>query len=138
MSCLLPNSSTSKYDTSLKVDISKYISEENKKNKPDNYDSVEISYIQTNDSYEISNNAKWSDVKTIKFSEFDKDEYKSGTTLNGINYSKTENLISKSYSNTANDPVTEYYVIKVVTKYNVKGAEDIEPVYKTVSFTYNK
>lgn len=132
------NPNTSKYDTSLKVDISKYISAEDKKNKPDNYDSVEISYIQTNDSYEISNNAKWSDVKTIKFSEFDKDEIKSGTTLEAINYSKTENLISKSYSTTANETVTEYYVIKVVTKYNVKGAEDIEPAYRPVSFTYKK
>lgn len=121
----------------LKVNISKYISEENKNNKPGNYDAVEISYIKTNEYFEITNEEKWSDVTTIKFSEFKDLKYMNGTTLKGINYSTTKTLISKPYSDKTTEKVTDYYVIKVVTKYNVKGAKDAED-YRNVEFTYLK
>lgn len=121
----------------LKVNISKYISEENKNNKPGNYDAVEISYIKTNEYFEITNEEKWSDVTTIKFSDFKKLENKNGTTLEGIDYSTTKTLISKPYSDKTTEWVTDYYVIKVVTKYNVKGAKDAED-YRNVVFTYLK
>lgn len=121
----------------IKVNISKYISEENKNNKPGNYDAVEISYIKTNEYFEITNEEEWSDVTTVKFSDFKKLENKNGTTLEGINYSTTKTLISKPYSDKTTEWVTDYYVIKVVTKYNVKGAKDAED-YRNVAFTYLK
>lgn len=121
----------------IKVNISKYISEENKNNKPGNYDAVEISYIKSNEYFEITNEEKWSDVTKIKFSEFKDLKDMNGTTLKGINYSTTQTLISKPYSDKTTEWVTEYYVIKVVTKYNVKGAKDKED-HKHVTFTYLK
>ena len=121
----------------IKVNISKYISEENKNNKPGNYDAVEISYIKSNEYFEITNEEKWSDVTKIKFSEFKDLKDMNGTTLKGINYSTTQTLISKPYSDKTTEWVTEYYVIKVVTKYNVKGAKDKED-HKHVKFTYLK
>lgn len=121
----------------IKVNISKYISEENKNNKPGNYDAVEISYIKSNEYFEITNEEKWSDVTKIKFSEFKDLKDMNGTTLKGINYSTTQTLISKPYSDKTTEWVTEYYVIKVVTKYNVKGAKDAED-YRNVAFTYLK
>lgn len=127
---------TSKYDVVLKVDISKAVYDAN--NSADNYDSVEISYIKTNEYYEIKNDTEWSEVTTYNFKDLTKDEIKdaSGKTI-GNNYSKTHIITNKQYSNTASTPVNEYYVIKVVRKYKVPGAKVDEKTYQR-AFTYYK
>ena len=131
------NSSTLLNDVILSVDISKDISELDKKNSASNYDSVEISYISTNSSYEITKDANWSDVKIIEFANFKKVENKNGNILVGNKYSKSEIIAKESYSNDATENVTDYYVIKIVTKYKVEGVEDSE-VYKYATLTYKK
>lgn len=132
----IPNPEGSKKDIVLKVDISKEVYDAN--NSADNYDSVEISYIKTNEYYEIKNDTEWSEVTTYNFKDLTKDEIKdaSGKTI-GNNYSKTHIITNKQYSNTASTPVNEYYVIKVVRKYKVPGAKVDEKTYQR-AFTYYK
>ena len=126
---------TSKTTAILKVDISKYI--DGKNNVPGNYKGVEISYIKTNSDYQISNDAKWIAVKTINFSDFKPVDRKDGETIVGVDYSATEILKTETYSISARTPVREYYVYKIVAKYNVPGAEDKEN-YEPVEFIYYK
>lgn len=125
----------SKKDIVLKVDISKEVYDAN--NSADNYDSVEISYIKTNEYFEIKNDTEWSEVKKFNFNELSKVEIKEDGKTVGNNYSKTHIITNKSYPNTASTEVKEYYVIKVVPKYKVPGAKVDEKIYKKV-FTYYK
>lgn len=128
---------TSKTTNILKVDISKYFDGVEKYTVPGNYKGVEISYIKTNSDYQISNDAKWIAVKTINFSDFKPVDRKDGETILGVDYSATEILKTETYSISARTPVREYYVYKIVAKYNVPGAEDKEN-YKPVEFIYYK
>ena len=114
---------------SLNVYLSKDIWK--KTNKIDNYDSVEISYIATDSSYQIDENAKWKKIDPIKVTSFESEP------KTGYDYiHKKVNIATQKYDSAKTyTSKTDYYVIKVVTKYNVPGAKEDEN-YLKLSFSY--
>lgn len=114
---------------SLNVYLSKDIWK--KTNKIDNYDSVEISYIATDSSYQIDENAEWKKIDPIKVTSFESEP------KTGYDYiHKKVNIDTKKYDSAKTyTSKTDYYVIKVVTKYNVPGAKEDEN-YLKLSFSY--
>ena len=96
-------------------------------NKIDNYDSVEISYIATDSSYQINEKAEWKKIDSIKVTSFES-EPKTGNDY----IHKKVNIATQTYDSAKTDtPKTDYYVIKVVTKYNVPGAKEDENYLKS-------
>ena len=114
---------------SLNVYLSKDIWK--KTNKIDNYDSVEISYIATDSSYQIDENAEWKKIDPIKVTSFESEP------KTGYDYiHRKVKIDTKTYDSAKDDTSkTDYYVIKVVTKYNVPGAKEDEN-YLKLSFSY--
>ena len=114
---------------SLNVYLSKDICK--KTNKIDNYDSVEISYIATDSSYQIDENAEWKKIDSIKVTSFESEP------KTGYDYiHRKVNITTQTYDSAKTDTSkTDYYVIKVVTKYNVPGAKEDENYLKS-SFSY--
>lgn len=110
---------------SLNVYLSKDILK--KTNKIDNYDSVEISYIATDSSYQIDEKAEWKKIDSIKVTSFESEP------KTGYDYiHKKVNIATQIYDSAKTDtPKTDYYVIKVVTKYNVPGAKEDENYLKS-------
>ena len=123
------DSTSTKVTNSLRVKLSKEIYENT--NTIDNYDSVEISYIATNSQYQIDEKAEWKKLEPIKVKTFDSDPE------SGYDYIHKDVTIAKQTydSAEANTYREDYYVIKVVTKYNVPGAEESE-VYLRKSLSY--
>ena len=103
---------------SLNVYLSKDILK--KTNKIDNYDSVEISYIATDSSYQIDEKAEWKKIDSIKVTSFESEP------KTGYDYiHRKVNIATQTYDSAKTDtPKYDYYVIKVVTKYNVPGAKE--------------
>lgn len=114
---------------SLNVYLSKDICK--KTNKIDNYDSVEISYIATDSSYQIDENAEWKKIDPIKVTSFESEP------KTGYDYiHRKVNITTQTYDSAKTyTSKTDYYVIKVVTKYNVPGAKEDENYLKS-SFSY--
>lgn len=117
---------------SLNVYLSKDIL---KKNKIDNYDSVEISYIATDSSYQIDEKAEWKKIDSIKVTSF---ESEPKTGYDSIH--RKVNIATQTYDSAKTDtPKYDYYVIKVVTKYNVPGAkEDVEYLKSSLYYKVKK
>ena len=114
---------------SLNVYLSKNILK--KTDKIDNYDSVEISYIATDSSYQIDENAEWKKIDPIKVTSFESEP------KTGYDYiHRKVNITTQTYDSAKTyTSKTDYYVIKVVTKYNVPGAKEDENYLKS-SFSY--
>lgn len=118
---------------SLNVYLSKDIWK--KTNKIDNYDSVEISYIATDSSYQIDEKAEWKKIDSIKVTSF---ESEPKTGYDSIH--RKVNIATQTYDSAKTDtPKYDYYVIKVVTKYNVPGAkEDVKYLKSSLYYKVKK
>lgn len=123
------DSTGTKVTRSLKVNLSKDIYEAT--NTIDNYDTVEISYIATDSSYRIDEKAEWKKLDPIKVKDFEID------SKNDYDYyHRNVNIAKQTYDSAeANTYLSDYYVIKVVTKYNVSGAKE-EPRYLNTNLDY--
>lgn len=123
------DSTGTKFTKSLKVNLSKDIYEAT--NTIDNYDTVEISYIATDSSYRIDEKAEWKKLVPIKVKDFESDP-----KTDSDYYHRSVNITKQTYDSTeVNTYLEDYYVIKVVTKYNVSGAKE-EPVYLNATLPY--
>lgn len=101
------------------------------KNNIENYDSVEISYIATDSSYQIDEKAEWKTIDPIKVKDFNiKPE-------SGYDHIEKNVIIAKKEYDSAelNKNLKDHYVIKVVPKYNVPGAKE-EPKYLFAELPY--
>ena len=128
-----PHTDTDTKGTEVTNSLNVYLSKDiwKKTNKIDNYDSVEISYIATDSSYQIDENAEWKKIDPIKVTSFESEP------KTGYDYiHRKVNIDTKTYDSAKDDTSkTDYYVIKVVTKYNVPGAKE-EPIYVKASLDY--
>lgn len=116
---------TTKNVTTLTADVSLYFN--TSKNNVKNYGEACLYWIETNSSYEISPTAEWKSEKiTIK----------PETIGDSATFTKSINITSSSYDNTKDTKyVDKFYVIKLVTKYTIDGAEEKEDL-QTYQFNY--
>lgn len=116
---------TTKYVTTLTADV--FLNFNTSENNVKNYGEACLYWIETNSSYEISPTAEWKSEKiTIK----------PETIEDSATFTKSINIASYSYDYTKDtENVRKYYVIKLVTKYTIDGAEEKENSIK-YSFDY--
>lgn len=117
---------TTKNVTTLTADVS--LDFNTSKNNVKNYGEACLYWIETNSSYEISPTAEWKSEKiTIK----------PETIGDSATFTKSINITSSSYDYTKETKnVDKFYVIKLVTKYTIDGAEEKEVLQK-YQFNYN-
>ena len=117
---------TTKNVTTLTADVS--LDFNTSENNVKNYGEACLYWIETNSSYEISPTAEWKSEKiTIK----------PETNENSATFTKSINIASHSYDYTKDTKnVDKFYVIKLVTKYTIDGAEEKE-VSRKYQFNYN-
>lgn len=117
---------TTKNVTTLTADVS--LDFNTSENNVKNYEEACLYWIETNSSYEISPTAEWKSEKiTIK----------PETNEDSATFTKSINIASYSYDYTKdNKNVDKFYVIKLVTKYTIDGAEEKE-VSRKYQFNYN-
>lgn len=117
---------TTKNVTTLTADVS--LDFNTSENNVKNYGEACLYWIETNSSYEISPTAEWKSEKITIEPETNEDS---------ATFTKSINIASYSYDYTKdNKNVDKFYVIKLVTKYTIDGAEEKEDSRK-YQFNYN-
>lgn len=117
---------TTKNVTTLTADVS--LDFNTSENNVKNYGEACLYWIETNSSYEISPTAEWKSEKITINPE---------TIGDSATFTKSINIASYSYDYTKDTKnVDKFYVIKLVTKYTIDGAEEKE-VSRKYQFNYN-
>lgn len=117
---------TTKNVTTLTADVS--LDFNTSENNVKNYGEACLYWIETNSSYEISPTAEWKSEKITINPETNEDS---------ATFTKSINIASYSYDYTKDTKnVDKFYVIKLVTKYTIDGAEEKE-VSRKYQFNYN-